>query len=112
MRFAISYLDWWRVPLAFSNQKGAVTAEFLLLFPTVVLTLAGILGVFQLGVAQLALAREAFTQARAISIGEPISESPGLSLRSWSEGKLTCVEATRQLVFKLEAEACYFEHGL
>lgn len=37
-------MDWWQELLVFSNQKGAVTAEFMLLFPTVVLALAGFFG--------------------------------------------------------------------
>ena len=32
MQFAICYLDWWPELLVFNDQKGAVTAEFMLLF--------------------------------------------------------------------------------
>jgi hypothetical protein len=89
-----------------------VTAEFMLLFPAVVLALAGILGVFQLGLTQLQLSREAFSQARSLSIGgELVNRSDILFTVSHRE-RLVCVSATKNLVFKLEAEACLFKHGL
>jgi Flp pilus assembly protein TadG len=98
--------------LVFSSQKGAVTAEFMLLFPTVVLALAGILGVFQLGLTQLQLSRDAFTQARQLAIGNQLADQPGSFFEIRQSGKWVCVTATKQLVLKLEAEACLMKHGL
>jgi Flp pilus assembly protein TadG len=98
--------------LVFSSQKGAVTAEFMLLFPTVVLALAGILGVFQLGLAQLQLSREAFSQARHLAIGNELGERLGSTFEVSEEGKWVCVTATKQLLLELEARACLIRHGL
>ena len=111
MQFAICYLDWWPELLVFSDQKGAVTAEFMLLFPTVVLALAGILGVFQLGVAQMELARNAFTQARQLSINGSMLPIPGSTFESYTEGQWVCVIAQKRFVFDLQERACLYQHG-
>jgi len=104
-------LDWWPELLVFSDQKGAVTAEFMLLFPTVVLALTGVLGVFQLGVAQLELSRDAFTLARQLSIGGSLTPVEGIEVHSYREGQLVCVIAQKKIAFGLEARACLFQHG-
>jgi hypothetical protein len=104
-------LDWWPELLVFSDQKGAVTAEFMLLFPTVVLALAGVLGVFQLGVAQLELSRDAFTSARQLSIGGSVIAVEGVKMHSYREGQLVCVIAQKKIAIDLEARACLFQHG-
>ena len=111
MQCAICYLDWWPELLVFSDQKGAVTAEFMLLFPTVVLALAGVLGVFQLGLAQLELTRDAFTQARQISINRSPLQIQGAKIQSFREGQLVCVVAQKTLAIDLEAKVCLFQHG-
>jgi Flp pilus assembly protein TadG len=98
--------------LVFSNQKGAVTAEFMLLFPTLVLTLAGILGVFQLGLAQLQLSGAAFAQARHLSIGNQRLEIPGTTFQVVESGRWVCVTATKSFIFDLEVESCLLKHGL
>jgi hypothetical protein len=97
--------------LAFSDQKGAVTAEFMLLFPTVVLALAGFLGIFQLGLAQMELARNAFTQARQLSINGSSLPMPEVSFESYWEGQWVCVIASRKIVFALKEKACLYQHG-
>jgi hypothetical protein len=97
--------------LVFSDQKGAVTAEFMLLFPTIVLALAGVLGVFQLGVAQLELSRDAFTSARQISIGGTLTPVEGVEVHSYRDGQLVCVIAQKKIAIELEASACLFQHG-
>ena len=112
MQFAICYLDWWPELLVFSDQKGAVTAEFMLLFPTVVLALAGILGVFQLGVAQMELARNAFTQARQLSINGSMLPIPGSTFESYLDGQWVCVIAQKRFVFDLQERACLYQHGI
>ena len=111
MRYAICYLDWWPGLLVFSDQKGAVTAEFMLLFPTVVLALAGVLGVFQLGVAQLDLSRDVFTQARQLSINGPMLPIAGVEFKSYRDGQLVCVVGQKRLAIVLEATACLFQQG-
>jgi hypothetical protein len=97
--------------LVFSNQKGAVTAEFMLLFPTVVLGLAGILGVFQLGLAQMELARNAFTQVRQLSINGAMLPMPESTFESSTEGQWVCVIARKRFVFDLQERACLYQHG-
>ncbi len=98
--------------MVFSNQKGAVTAEFMLLFPTVVLALAGFLGFFQLGLVQLQLGRDAFTQARELSIGNQLQKIPNTKFRSNQDGRWVCVTAVRELPIAMEVEACLLKHGL
>ncbi len=98
--------------MAFSSDRGAVTAEFMLLFPTLVLALAGILGVFQLGLTQLQLSRDAFSQARQLAIGNSIAQLPGTTFESQELGKWVCVTASKKLFIDLEAQACLMKHGL
>ena len=83
----------------------------MLLFPTVVFALAGVLGVFQLGVAQLQLSREAFTLARQLSIGGTLKPVEGVEVHSYREGQLVCVIAQKKIAIDLEARACLFQHG-
>lgn len=108
----ICYLGWWPGLLVFSNQKGAATAEFMLLFPAVVLALSGVLGVFQIGVTQLQLSRDAFTQARLLSMGMDPRSIPGASTQKLDRGNFVCALTTKKLWFDLEAEACLLKHGL
>lgn len=83
----------------------------MLLFPTVVLALAGILGIFQLGVAQLELARDAHTQARQLSINGEMLPKPGVEFESYRDGHWVCVIARKKLAIALEEEACLYQHG-
>ncbi len=98
--------------MVFSSDKGAVTAEFMLLFPTLVLALAGILGVFQLGLTQLQLSREAFSLARELAVGNQLTALAGTSFEVTESGRWICVTTSRKLLFEVEAEACQFKHGL
>ncbi len=84
----------------------------MLLFPTLVLALAGILGVFQLGLTQLQLSREAFSQARELAIGNQLAKLPGTSFEVTESGNWICVTASRKLLIEVEAETCQFKHGL
>ena len=88
-----------------------MTAEFMLLFPTVVLALAGVLGVFQLGVAQLELTRDAFTQARQLSINRSLLPIESAQFKSFRQGQLVCVVAQKRIAIDLEARACLLQHG-
>lgn len=99
------------MPLAFSRDDGAVTAEFMLLTPTIVLALAGALGLFQLGLERLTLSQLAFYEARSQAIGGDRSEYRDVDFVTNIEGQLLCVTASKSLLFKLEESGCYLIHG-
>lgn len=99
------------MPLAFSKDEGAVTAEFMLLTPTIVLALAGALGLFQLGLERLALSQSAFYEARSQAIGHGSIEQAGIDFQTRTQGQLLCVTASKSLLFKIEESGCYLIHG-
>ena len=104
-------MAWWLVRLAFSNEKGAVTAEFMMLFPTLLLALAGAIGLFQLGLARLELSQLAFYQARSEAIGSSGVQSDKAIFKTEINGQLLCVTASRKLIFELRETGCYLIHG-
>ncbi|QKJ25631.1 hypothetical protein HRU87_05545 [Aquiluna borgnonia] len=95
----------------FSEDRGAVTAEFMLLFPTVIVALAGALTVFQLGLDRLELSRLAFFQARSLAIGGELSSVEGVRFTPSDDGRMLCVEATKTSLFRLSESGCYLKHG-
>ena len=99
------------MPLVFSKDDGAVTAEFMLLTPTVIAALAGALGLFQLGVARLELAQLAFYQARSQAIGLELDETPGVRFETEVKGQFLCVSASRRMLITLRESGCYLIHG-
>jgi len=112
MPYETSYLVWWHVPSAFSDEKGAVTAEFMLLLPAAVLGLAGFLAIFQLGLVRIEISQLAFFQARLWSIGNEDLDFEGVSFSSELDGQLLCVTATKKTIIEISESACYLAHGV
>ena len=100
------------MPSAFSDDKGAVTAEFMLLLPTVILGLAGFLAIFQLGLVRIEISQLAFYQARLWSIGNEDLNVEGVSFSSELDGQLLCVTATKKSIIEVSESACYLAHGI
>jgi Flp pilus assembly protein TadG len=97
--------------LVFHSDKGAVTAEFMLLLPALILLLAGGIGMFQLGLQRIALEVSAFEITRAVAIGFEPELEPGLEMRVSQEGRTKCVSVTKDLLFKLESKRCLIPYG-
>ncbi|MEY3561689.1 MAG: hypothetical protein RL068_841 [Actinomycetota bacterium] len=94
-----------------TSEKGAVTAEFVLLWPTILLGLAGVGFLFQLGLARLELSLLAFQQARALVVSGEVSTSGNASLHVETDSRWVCVSATRQMAFEVSETACFMRHG-
>ena len=97
--------------LAFSREDGAVTAEFMLISPTIVLALAGALGLFQLGLERLTLSQLAFYEARSQAIGFEAKSDSETVFQTTIEGQLLCVTATRNSLLRIQEKGCYLIHG-
>lgn len=79
--------------------------------PTVVVVLAGAIGLFQLGVARLELSQLAFFQARSQAIGLELEAIPSTEFETEVKGQLLCVSASKKLLITLRESGCYLIHG-
>jgi hypothetical protein len=88
-----------------------VTAEFAMLFPSLMLLLAALIGLFRLGLSELQLAELAVDLARGLARGENpdwvqarLDSMPGARIEQEFEGPLSCVRVT--LPFGQSSRAC------
>ena len=92
--------------MALSNDRGAVTAEFMLLLPGLVLLVTTAVGGFTLGLERIALEVRAFEAARHYAI---TGETQDHNLTN--EGRFSCIEVEKQGLVKLSAQSCMLRYG-
>ena len=92
--------------MALSNDRGAVTAEFMLLLPGLVLLVTTAFGGFTLGLERIALEVRAFEAARHYVI---TGETQDHNLTN--EGRFSCIEVKKQGLIKLSAQSCMIRYG-
>jgi Flp pilus assembly protein TadG len=97
--------------LGFSSEKGAVTAEFMLLLPGLALLLAAALGMFQMGLDRIALEVSAFEASRASAIGFEPEVPDGAELTRYQEGRFQCVRLAKSQLVPLTATSCMIPYG-
>ncbi|MGK9149444.1 hypothetical protein KXS11_17550 [Plantibacter flavus] len=111
--------------MAAASEDGAVTAEFAVVVPAVVLVLAMGLSALQLGVLQLRAADAAADGARSLGRGDDHGTAaarveralPGASMTSGAEGDLVCVRVSADAAsgaaawIPVQAEACAMDAG-
>lgn len=90
------------------NEKGAVTAEFMLLMPAAILAVTLLLGFFNLALERVKFEFEAFQFARSYFYG---LEPTGLEFAESSQGDLSCVEVVSGLPLQFRSEWCLFPIG-
>jgi len=90
------------------NQRGAVTAEFMLLMPAAVLAVTLLLGSFTLALERVKFEFEAFQFARSFLYGLP-TESHDFLERSKDD--LSCVEVRSDSPFSFRSEYCLHKIG-
>ena len=90
------------------NQKGAVTAEFMLLMPAAILAVTLLLGFFTLALDRVKFELEAFQFARSYFYG---LETPGLEFEKWTVGELECVEVISDSPLGFRSRYCAFMIG-
>ena len=90
------------------NQKGAVTAEFMLLMPAAILAVTLLLGFFNLALERVQFEFNAFQFARSHFYG---LEPGGYEFGERSYGDLSCVEVVSGLPFQFRSEWCLIPIG-
>ena len=90
------------------NQKGAVTAEFMLLMPAAILAVTLLLGFFTLALDRVKFELEAFQFARSYFYG---LETPALEFEETSLGEISCVEVIAASPFGFRSRYCLFKTG-
>ena len=96
--------------MAFRSDKGAVTAEFMLVMPAVILAVTLLLGLFPLALAGIKLELTAMQLARLHSLGETVSPPAGYELKTYSEGRYECL-LLKSPILILESEYCAMTPG-
>jgi len=96
--------------LAFRSDKGAVTAEFMLVMPAMILAVTLLLGLFPLALAGIKLELTAMQLARLHSLGETFSPPDGYELKTYSEGRYECL-VLKSPILILESEYCAMTLG-
>lgn len=94
-----------------NNEKGAATAEFMLLLPTFIIGLAALLALTGWQVERLELSSLSFSAERAESIGIDWSPPEGVSVKSFEDGRYQCVELSKTSLLPMVVRACAFKFG-
>ena len=94
-----------------NSDRGAVTAEFMLLMPALISVVAiGIAGL-QIGLASISLELDAALLARAQSYGFSVSAPTGTELTTWREGHLSCLRLSQVKLVEIASEYCLIQAG-
>lgn len=96
--------------MAFHSDKGAVTAEFMLITPALILAVTLLLGLFPVALSAIKLELTAMQLARLHSLGQPVSAPAGYELKTYSEGRFECLVLRSDWLI-LESEYCAMTVG-
>lgn len=96
--------------MAFRSDKGAVTAEFMLITPALILAVTLLLGLFPLALSAIKLELTAMQLSRLHSLGQPVSAPAGYELRTNSKGRFECLVLSSPWLI-LESEYCSMTVG-
>ena len=96
--------------MAFPTDKGAVTAEFMLITPALILAVTLLLGLFPLALAGIKLELSAMQLARLYSFGQDVEAPAGYSIEFSQQGKLSCLKL-RMDTLPMESEYCAIPIG-
>lgn len=95
--------------MVFSSDKGAVTAEFMLITPALILAVATLLGLFPLALSAIKLEVETMQLARLHGYGLDLSVTEGHKFEISAQGRIECV--TVRNLSLLESEYCVIPLG-
>ena len=90
--------------MAFHSERGAVTAEFMLITPALILVVTALLGLFPLALSAIKLELTAMQLARLHSLGQTVSAPAGYELEMVSSERFEC------LILKTEGLAMESEY--
>lgn len=92
-----------------SSDKGAVTAEFMLITPALILAVATLLGLFPLALSAIKLEVETMQLVRMHGYGLDLSVAEGHEFEISAQGRIECV--TVRNLSLLESEYCVIPLG-
>ena len=94
-----------------ASDRGAVTAEFMLLLPALIMLFSVVLGSVSLAVERIALQYTAFEIARQSAIGIDVPVDSALRVDFSNEGRLECFRVQKQLVIPISTKICLLPIG-
>jgi hypothetical protein len=101
------------MPSALSNsERGAVTAEFMMLMPVLVLGLSITLGAVSLGFERLELQATSWSIARQVALGLELPELEGITITVDAQERISCVKLRKNSPFPIQAKSCQLILGL
>ena len=90
------------------NQRGAVTAEFMLLMPAAILAVTLLLGSFTLALERVKFEFEAFQFSRSYLYGLDTESHEYIERK---KGNLSCIEVRSNSPFSFRSEYCLHKIG-
>jgi Flp pilus assembly protein TadG len=96
--------------LAFRSENGAVTAEFMLITPALILAVTLLLGLFPLALSAIKLELTAMQLARLHALGQVVSAPAGYELTTYTQGRYECLVLKSHTLI-LESEYCALRLG-
>ncbi len=95
----------------FSSDHGAVTAEFMLLLPALIMLFATVLGSVVFATDRIALEARGFEVARTLALGLDLRAEEGIEIEKSVEGALTCARITKQSLMPMSTKLCVMQVG-
>lgn len=89
-----------------SDDSGAVTAELMLLMPTLFVGVGIIGALFSVSLDRITLERDTAAALREVSIGRELVVPEGITAKSWSEGRLMCLEFVKADLLMISSKHC------
>jgi len=94
-----------------ANDRGAVTAEFMVAMPAVILVVALLGSLFQLGLARISMEQEASGLSRQFGYGIALQASGRYVVETSVRGHLGCVQVSLRGPIPLVSEQCAIRSG-
>ena len=94
-----------------ASDQGAVTAEFMLLLPALIMLFATVLGSVTFATDRIALEAKGFEAARWLAIGLDLVAEAGIEIEKSVEGGLTCAKITKQSLMPMSTKLCVMQVG-
>jgi hypothetical protein len=89
-----------------SDDSGSVTAELMLLMPTLVIGV-GILGaMLSVSFERISLERDTAAALREVAIGRELAVPDGVTAKRWTEGRLICLQLAKEDWLPISAKHC------
>ena len=94
-----------------ASDQGAVTAEFMLLLPALIMLFATVLGSVAFATDRIALEAKGFEAARSLAIGLDLVAEQGIEIEKSAEGALTCAKISKQSLIPMSTKLCVMQVG-